>query len=158
MYTASVITVSDRAASVIYEDKSGPAIREMLKRSDYKVVNSAIVPDDAVALTDALTQDIENGVNLILTTGGTGFSERDITPEVTRGIITKEAQGIAEYMRMKSMEITPAGMLSRGVAGICRSSLIVNLPGSPKGAVENLGFVLPSLKHGLDMLNGRKEP
>lgn len=157
MYTASVITVSDRASDGLYEDKSGPAVSELLTEFGYSIRNTRIIPDEKERIIKALHNEVDRGINLIITTGGTGFSPRDITPEATLSVIEKETPGIAEYMRMKSMEITPRGMLSRGIAGICRSSLIINLPGSPKGAVENLGFVLPHLTHGLDMLNGKKE-
>lgn len=157
MYTVSIITVSDRASQGKYEDQSGPALREMLKAAGYTVSDVKIIPDEKNKLIQTLLSECENGVHLILTTGGTGFAPRDITPEATKAVIEKEAPGIAEYMRQKSMKITPRGMLSRGIAGIRGNSLIINLPGSPKGATENLGFVLPHLQHGLDMLNGVKE-
>ena len=157
MYKACVITVSDRAYDGVYEDKSGPAVRDLLEGSGYVVTDTIIIPDDADKIKEALITECGQGVHLIITTGGTGFAERDITPEATRAVIEKEAPGIAEYMRSKSMEITPRAMLSRGIAGIRGKSLIINLPGSPKGAVENLGFFLPHLAHGLDMLNGVKE-
>lgn len=157
MYTASIITVSDRAASGIYEDKSGPALIEMLKKQGYPILNSIIIPDEKITIKNAIIENCDKGVHLILTTGGTGFAPRDITPEATKEVIDREAPGIAEYMRQKSMELTHRGMLSRGIAGIRNKSLIINLPGSPKGAVENLSFVLPHLKHGLDMLSGVKE-
>ena len=157
MYTASVITVSDRASQGIYEDKSGPAVCELLKAQGYDVINTTIIPDEKNIIEQTLIKECESGAHLIVTTGGTGFAPTDVTPEATKAVIEKEAPGIAEYMRQKSMEITPRGMLSRGVAGIRGNSLIVNLPGSPKGATENLGFVLPHLRHGLDMLNGKKE-
>ena len=157
MYTASVITVSDRASQGIYEDKSGPAIREMLENAGYTVNNTVIIPDEKNTIEKALLNECEQGIHLVLTTGGTGFAPTDETPEATKAVIEKEAPGIAEYMRQKSMEITPRGMLSRGIAGIIGSSLIINLPGSPKGAAENLGFILPHLTHGLDMINGKTE-
>lgn len=157
MYKAAVITVSDRAYSGAYEDQSGPTVKALLEAQGYAVESLMIIPDEKNKIKDALLTECEKGVHLILTTGGTGFAPRDVTPEATLEVIEKEASGIAEYMRMKSMEITPRGMLSRGVAGIRGGSLIVNLPGSPRGAVENLGFVLPHLLHGLDMLNGEKE-
>ena len=157
MYKASVITVSDRAFSGIYEDKSGPAVTDLLKNQGYEIVSVLIIPDEKNEIKKALLAQCEQGIHLILTTGGTGFAPRDITPEATKEIIEREAPGIAEYMRQKSMEITPRGMLSRGIAGIRNNSLIINLPGSPKGAVENLSFILPHLNHGLDMLNGKTE-
>lgn len=157
MYKSSVITVSDRAASGIYEDQSGPAVAALLKTQGYEISNVMIIPDEKNTIKEALLAACEQGVHLIITTGGTGFAPRDITPEATKEVVEREAPGIAEYMRQKSMEITPRGMLSRGIAGIRGNSLIVNLPGSPKAAKENLSFILPHLTHGLDMLNGKKE-
>ena len=157
MYTASVITVSDRASCGEYIDKSGPAVVRLLDEAGYQTASSAIIPDEKNAIKKALLTACEQGIHLIITTGGTGFSPRDITPEATKAVIEREAPGIAEYMRQRSMEITPRGMLSRGIAGIRGGSLIINLPGSPKAATENLGFILPHLRHGLDMLNGEKE-
>ena len=157
MYTASIITVSDRASQGIYEDQSGPAVAELLTGQGYEIISTLIIPDEKNTIEKTLLGECQKGVSLILTAGGTGFAPRDVTPEATKAVIEREAPGIAEYMRQKSMEITPLGMLSRGVAGIRGKSLIINLPGSPKGAVENLGFILTHLKHGLDMLNGEKE-
>ena len=157
MYTASVITISDRASSGIYQDKSGPAVSRLLSENGYSVIDTQIISDNKDFIINTLRDAAEKGIHLIITTGGTGFASRDVTPEATLSVIEKETPGISEYMRMKSMEITPRGMLSRGVAGICKGSLIINLPGSPKGAAENLSFVLPHLTHGLDMLNGKKE-
>lgn len=157
MYTAAVITVSDRAYNREYIDQSGPAVCAMLERGGYQITSIHIIPDEKNKIIESLQADCENGVDLIITTGGTGFAPRDVTPEATRMVIEREAPGIAEYMRMKSAAITPRAMLSRGAAGICKGSLIINLPGSPKGAAENLGFILPHLGHGLDMLNGVKE-
>ena len=157
MYTASVITVSDRASRGDYMDKSGPAVGKLLEEAGYQLKDYVIIPDEKNEIKKNLLRECEQGVHLILTTGGTGFAPRDITPEATKAVIERETPGIAEYMRHKSMLITPRGVLSRGVAGIRGGSLIINLPGSPKGATENLGFILPHLKHGLDMLNGEKE-
>lgn len=157
MYKAAVITVSDRAYSGVYTDRSGPAVSELLKAAGYEILREFIIPDEKYKIIDQLTKLSVEGVPLIITTGGTGFAPRDITPEATKAVIKREAPGIAEYMRAKSMEITPRGMLSRGIAGIRGSSLIVNLPGSPRAAVENLSFVLPHIAHGLDMLSGKQE-
>ena len=157
MYKASIITVSDRASAGLYEDKSGPAVETLLQEAGYAVANRIIIPDEKNKIENALIHDCERGIHLIVTSGGTGFSPRDITPEATKAVIEREAPGIAEYMRQKSMEITPRGMLSRGVCGIRKQSLIINLPGSPKAAAENLSFILPHLTHGLDMLTGKKE-
>lgn len=157
MYTAAVITVSDRAARGVYEDQAGPAVKKLLQDNGYTVKDVIIIPDEKNKIIETLTSLCEKGISLIVTTGGTGFSPRDITPEATKEVIEKETPGIAEYMRMKSAEITPRAILSRGIAGIKGRSLIINLPGSPKGAVENLSFVLPAVKHGLDILNGITE-
>ena len=157
MYKASVITISDRASSGEYEDKSGALIRTMLKDAGYELSGYIIIPDEKNKIKNTLIEECEKSVELIITTGGTGFAPRDVTPEATREIIEKEAPGISEYMRQESMRITPRGMLSRGISGIRGNSLIINLPGSPKGATENFGFVLPHLSHGLDMLSGKKE-
>ena len=156
-YTATVITVSDRASRGEYADRSGPAVAELLKEAGYSVVSTIIIPDEKNKIVETLLEASDQGISLIVTTGGTGFAPRDITPEATRAVLERECPGVAEYMRMKSAEITPRAILSRGVVGIRGTSLIVNLPGSPKGAVENLGFVLPHLAHGLDMLRGKKE-
>ena len=157
MYTAAVITVSDRAYNREYIDRSGPAVCKMLEDAGYQISAVHIIPDEKNKIIDTLQAECNNTVNLIITTGGTGFAPRDVTPEATLAVIEREAPGIAEYMRMKSVAFTPRAMLSRGVAGIYGRSLIINLPGSPKGAAENLGFILPHLGHGLDMLNGMKE-
>ena len=156
-YTATIITVSDRASSGEYLDQSGPAVCKLLEDAGYHIESIAIIPDEKNKIIEVLQTACDNHVDLVITTGGTGFSPRDVTPEATKAVIEREAPGIAEYMRMRSAAITPRAILSRGIAGICKSSLIINLPGSPKGAVENLGFVLPSLTHGLDMLKGAKE-
>lgn len=157
MYKASVITISDRASRGEYEDKSGARIRDMLKDAGYGLSGYVIIPDEKNKIKEAIIEECDKGAELIVTTGGTGFAPGDITPEATREIIEREAPGISEYMRQMSMQITPRGMLSRGVSGIRGGSLIINLPGSPRGATENLGFVLPHLGHGLDMLSGKKE-
>ena len=157
MYTAAVITVSDRAYSGAYQDKSGPAIEELLRSARYAVTDTIIIPDENFMIQETLIKECEKGVHLIVTTGGTGFAPRDVTPEATAKVIERKAPGIAEYMRMQSAIQTPKAILSRGIAGIRGTSLIINLPGSPHGATENLSFVLPALRHGLDMLNGVKD-
>ena len=157
MYIADVITVSDRASSGVYEDKSGSIVCEMLKEAGYELSEYFIIPDDKECIESTLIAECDRGVHLLITTGGTGFAQRDVTPEATKEVIEREAPGISEYMRLRSMEITPRGMLSRGISGIRGNSLIINIPGSPKAAAENLGFILPHLTHGLDMLNGKKE-
>ena len=157
MYKASVITVSDRAYSGDYTDRSGPAVKELLQSNGYQVEELIIIPDEKNNIIETLLAHFNKDINLIITTGGTGFSKRDVTPEATREVIEREAPGIAEYMRMKSAEITPHAILSRGIAGLRGDSLIINLPGAPKAATENLGFILPAIRHGLDMLSGKKE-
>jgi molybdenum cofactor synthesis domain-containing protein len=157
MYTAAVITVSDRASSGVYADRTGPAVAELLTAAGYEVIRQVIIPDEKNTIMDALISACENGISLVITAGGTGFAPRDVTPEATRAVIERECPGIAEYMRMKSCEVTPRAILSRGIAGIRGTSLILNLPGSPRGAAENLAFVLDHLAHGLDMLAGIKE-
>ncbi len=153
-FTAMVITVSDRCAQGQREDVSGPLLVQLLQDAGYTVTGTAIVPDEYDAICHALRQAAQADTALILTTGGTGFSPRDITPEATAAVCQRMAPGIGEAMRAASLRITPRGMLSRATAGLLDRSLIVNLPGSPKAAQENLEAVLPSLAHGLEMLRG----
>ncbi len=152
MYSAKVITVSDRCYTNRRVDEAGPAVKKLLEEYNFNVSNVVIVPDEISYIADELEKAVNENINLIVTSGGTGFSKRDVTPEATKCVIEREASGISEFMRMKSMEITPRGMLSRGVSGIKNNSLIINLPGSPKAAIENLSFVISSLEHGLKML------
>ena len=151
-YTAAVLTISDKGARGARVDTSGPALCEMLEQAGYAVVRRAILPDGRALIAGALKELAAEGVALALTTGGTGFSPRDVTPEATLDVIEREAPGLAEAMRAESMKITPRGCLSRGVAGILGRTLIVNLPGSEKAARENLAAVLPALDHGLETL------
>ena len=153
-FTAMVITVSDRCAQGQREDASGPLLVQMLQDAGYTVTGTAIIPDEYGIICHALRQAAQANTALILTTGGTGFSPRDITPEATAAVCQRMAPGIGEAMRAASLRITPRGMLSRATAGLLDRSLIVNLPGSPKAARENLEAVLPSLAHGLEMLRG----
>ena len=153
-FTAMVITISDRCAQGQREDASGPLLVQLLQRAGYTVTGTAIVPDEYDVICHALRQAALANTALILTTGGTGFSPRDITPEATAAVCQRMAPGIGEVMRAASLRITPRGMLSRATAGLLDRSLIVNLPGSPKAAQENLEAVLPSLAHGLEMLRG----
>jgi len=156
-YRVGIITLSDKGAAGQRTDESGPLIRRMLEEDGrYVVEKEVILSDDREKLESELVcMADEEGMELILTTGGTGFSPRDNTPEATMAVATKNAPGIAEYMRAKSFEITPKGMLSRGVSVIRNRTLIINLPGSPKAVRENLGFILPALDHGLEILLGR---
>ena len=153
-YTAAVITVSDRGAAGEREDASGPALVALLKEHGYDVVRRAIVPDERTEIERELRSCVAADVALVLTTGGTGFSPRDVTPEATLAVCERLAPGIPEAMRAESMRITPHGCLSREAAGICAGTLIVNLPGSPKAAVENVSAVIRPIAHGLKMLRG----
>ena len=157
MFTAKVITVSDRCAAGEAEDKSGPVVAEMLQAAGYTLLNSALTSDEPGAIEAALLAAVEEDAALIVTTGGTGFSPRDNTPEVTLRVCERPVPGIPEAMRYASLQITPRAMLSRAAAGIRSRSLIVNLPGSPKAAKENLEAVLPALEHGLLMLRGGRQ-
>ena len=155
MFQAAVITVSDRSSAGLREDLGGPLVASLLEEGGFSVVHRAIVPDEQAQIEAELIHSADDlDIALIVTTGGTGFSPRDITPEATEAVCTRMTPGIPEAMRAESMKITPRGMLSRATAGIRGGSLIVNLPGSPKAAKENLLAVLPSLSHGLQMLRG----
>ena len=152
---AAVITLSDKGSRGEREDKSGPLIVEMLTDAGYQVEETMILPDEAKALKAQLIRLADGRqVNLILTTGGTGFAPRDITPEATYAVADRNAPGIAEAMRYHSLSITPRGMLSRGVSVLRGKTLIVNLPGSPKAVQENLEYILPSLEHGVRIAAG----
>ena len=151
--TAAVITISDKGAKGERVDTSGPAICEMVKSEGYEVVYTEIIPDEKMQIQETLIKCADElNAALILTTGGTGFSPRDITPEATLAVIERETPGIPEAMRLASLKITPRGCLSRSVAGIRGNSLIINLPGSKKAATENLEAVLGAVGHGLEML------
>lgn len=156
MYKAAVITVSDRCSRGERPDEGGPLVAGILRDAGYEVSETAIVPDEQTEI-EAILVSIADGyrADLIVTTGGTGFAPRDITPEATKAVCPRLCPGIPEAMRAASMRITPRGMLSRAEAGIRQSSLIINLPGSPKAAKENLEAVLPAIDHGLQMLGGR---
>ena len=152
---AAVITLSDKGSRGEREDKSGPLIVKMLAAAGYKVEETLLLPDEAAALKAQLIRLADGRqVNLILTTGGTGFSPRDITPEATLAVADRNAPGIAEAMRYHSLSITPRGMLSRAASVLRGKTLIVNLPGSPKAVQENLEYILPSLEHGLRIAAG----
>ncbi len=153
-YTAAVITVSDKCSSGEREDTSGPAIAEMAENEGWDVVYRATVPDEMELIKAELIKCCDElKISMVLTTGGTGFARRDITPEATLAVIERETRGIPEAMRAESMKITPRGCLSRSAAGIRGGSLIINLPGSRKAATENLAAVIEPLKHGMDMLS-----
>lgn len=155
MFTAAVITVSDRSFRGEREDLGGPAVAEALEKAGYTVAHREIVPDEQSLIENALKHAADSrDIALIVTTGGTGFAPRDVTPEATLAVCDRLAPGIPEAMRAASMAITPRAMLSRSTAGLRGRSLILNLPGSPKGALENLMAVLPTLDHGLTILRG----
>ena len=151
---AAVLTASDKGSRGEREDKSGAAIREMLTAEGYAVAGHGVVPDEKEEIARELTLWSDRGVALVLTTGGTGFSVRDVTPEATRSVIERETPGIPEAMRALSMQITHRAMLTRAAAGIRKRTLIVNLPGSEKAVRECLGFILPELRHGIEILRG----
>ena len=154
-YRAAVICASDRCFQGLREDASSPVIAEMLTGQGYEVTATVILPDDYEALRKAMVHIADEGsADLIVTTGGTGLAPRDVTPEATAAVIDRAVPGIPEAMRAESMKITPHGMLSRGIAGIRKRTLIINLPGSPKAIKENLSCILPALDHALLMLIG----
>ena len=153
MYTAAVLTVSDRSFRGQRPDGAGPLVASLLGAAGYRVVETALVPDEQPEIEAALIR-LADRAALVVTTGGTGFSPRDVTPEATLAVCQRMAPGIPEAMRAASLAITPRAMLSRAAAGIRGGTLIVNLPGSPKAARENLEAVLPALEHGLKMLLG----
>ncbi|MEE0800450.1 MAG: MogA/MoaB family molybdenum cofactor biosynthesis protein [Gemmiger sp.] len=154
-FTARIITVSDRCSRGERQDTAGPAVAELVRQAGYRVCGVDLVPDEQPLIEAALCRAAdEEDAALILTVGGTGFAPRDVTPEATAAVCTRAVPGIPEAMRAASLRITPRGCLSRAAAGIRGRSLIVNLPGSPKAAAENLQAVLDSLEHGLTMLRG----
>ena len=154
--SVGILTVSDKGSKGERIDKSGQAIREMVEEKlKARVKKYEVVPDEKRTIVEKLKEMVDDRIDLILTTGGTGLSPRDVTPEATMEVIEKEIPGIEEAMRMKGLEKTPHSMLSRGVAGVVKGSLIINLPGSPKGVRESLEVVLPAIPHALDIISGR---
>ena len=152
---AAVLTLSDKGFRNEREDKSGELVQMMLKEAGYEVAEYRLLPDEQAQIETVLKElSDEKEMDLILTTGGTGFSQRDCTPEATMNVATRNAPGIAEAMRYASLAITPRAMLSRGVSVIRNQTLIINLPGSPKAVKENLEYILPTLSHGLEILKG----
>jgi len=152
---AAVLTVSDRSARGEREDASGPALRSLLEAHGWAVTQAAVVPDEPSEIRAKLIEWADSGeIDLILTTGGTGLSPRDRTPEATLEVLDRQAPGLAEAIRAAGLQQTPHAMLSRGVAGARRRALIVNLAGSPKAATEGLEVVLPALPHAIELLSG----
>ena len=152
-YTCAVITVSDKGYAGEREDTSGPALCALAEENGFSVTYKSIVPDESEMIKKELIKCADElKISLVFTTGGTGFSPRDITPEATLAVIDRETRGIPEAMRAESMRITPRGCLSRSAAGIRGRTLIINLPGSKKAALENISAVISPVMHGLDML------
>jgi len=155
-YKAGVLTISDKGAKGEREDRSGDAAKALLEESGLTVEKRDVCPDELERVSETLSAWCDlHRLDLIVTTGGTGFAERDITPEATLKVVRKNAPGLSEAMRQKGLEKTPRAMLSRGVSGIRGKTLIINLPGSEKGVRESLETVLPVLRHGLEILTGR---
>ena len=149
-----ILTVSDRSARGERPDLSGPAIEKTITDQGWSVIRMEIMPDEMLMLKEALANWSDSGkMDIILTTGGTGFSPRDVTPEATNAVIERDAPGLVESMRTGSLKVTAHAMLSRASAGIRGRTLIVNLPGSPRGAIENLNVILPVLKHAVELLS-----
>ena len=154
-FTAAVITVSDKGSQGLREDTSGPALVAMLEEAGYQIAYNAMIPDDMDRIEQELIRCAdEKDIWLVLTTGGTGFSVRDVTPEATERVIEKKVPGIPEAMRAESMRITPMGCLSRETAGIRGKTLIINLPGSRKASTENFSAVIRAVRHGVEILRG----
>jgi molybdopterin adenylyltransferase len=148
-----ILTLSDRSARGERADSSGPALAHLIQAENWSVAKQALLPDDESSIRNTLIEWADSGeLDVILTTGGTGFAPRDVTPEATRMVLDREAPGLAEAMRATSLKITPHAMLSRIMTGIRKKTLIINLPGSPKGAVENLQVVIPVLPHAIQLL------
>jgi molybdopterin adenylyltransferase len=155
MFTLGIIIASDKGSRGERMDESGPVIRELMEKNNYMIKKYSILPDEKEILAKEMLYMCDDlHVDLILTSGGTGFAKRDITPEATLCVIEKTTPGISEAIRYNSLQITPRAMLSRAISGIRKNTLIINLPGSPKAVRESLEFIIPSIAHGLDILKG----
>jgi len=153
---AAILTISDSCARGEAEDHTGPAVRKALVEAGADIVGVGVIPDERERIQAELVRFSDQvGADVVITNGGTGLGPRDVTPEATEAVLERRAPGIAETMRMSSLDHTPTAMLSRGTAGLRGRTLIVNLPGSPRGATECLGMILPVLGHALDMIAGR---
>lgn len=156
MFGVSIITISDKGAKGEREDLSGEAIKEIVENNGYSVVIKEIIPDEEEKIYSRLLYMCDDlKVDLVLTTGGTGFSKRDVTPEATKRACEKMTEGISEAIRQYSLNLTKRAMLSRAVSGIRGETLIINLPGSPKAVRESLEYIIASINHGLEILTGR---
>ncbi|MCS6829780.1 MAG: MogA/MoaB family molybdenum cofactor biosynthesis protein [Armatimonadota bacterium] len=154
MRRAGVLTISDRCAAGEAEDVSGRVLEEALRQAGYEITRRAVLPDERMLIATWLREACDS-CDLVLTTGGTGFAPRDVTPEATRDVIERDAPGVAELLRLEGLKKTPFAALSRGVAGIRGRTLIINLPGSPRAALEGIEALLPLLPHALDLIQGQ---
>ena len=154
MNLAHVITISDGASHGKREDKSGPALVGILYANQYDVTGPEVVPDERDRIAAAITKAADGGSNLVITTGGTGIGPRDVTPQATATVIDYDVPGITELMRRAGLESTPMAALTRGIAGVRGQTLVINVPGSPKGAMQSLEAVMPVLEHALALLRG----
>ena len=154
MNSAHVITISDGASHGQRDDKSGPALVGILYANQYEVTGPEVVPDERDRIAAAITKAADGGSNLVITTGGTGLGPRDVTPQATATVIDYDVPGITELMRRAGLESTPMAALTRGIAGVRGQTLVINVPGSPKGAMQSLEAVMPVLEHALALLRG----
>ena len=150
----AVFTVSDRCYNNIKEDSAGPALKDIIKKQGWKTEIYEIIPDEKNIIKEKLSSAVKNNIDLVFTAGGTGPGQRDVTPEATMEVIEKQIPGISEIMRIESYKKTKYSLLSRGVCGILKNTLIINLPGSTKGAVENLEILLPIIPHTINVMKG----
>lgn len=157
MSRAHVITVSDRASAGTMKDESGPALAERMKRNGFEVSGPQVVPDEQDFITEAILAAAARGIDVVITTGGTGLAPRDVTPQATAAVVDYEVPGLAEQMRRAGASSTPMAALSRGTAGVRGRTLVINVPGSLKGATESLEAVMPVLEHAIRLLHGDTE-